>query len=183
MTNQQDLQTNVAALTAKKQALSSRLVKLAETIAQQDTHATQLLDKQTDGHWSLDANAHELVYSVDAATKAVLPYTYTQLTPYLETIMEQLPTLTNAVDSSQTITVIPAAYTIDKEAPYNFKIADTKGVDIYISPANDNHYHVAGYIEYVENNKPYYRIRNAKRPIPLERLQDTIALIVVTLNA
>lgn len=182
MSNQQDLQTTIATLTAKKQALSSRLLALAEIITQQDAHAAQLLDKQTDDHWSLDTNAHELVYSVNASTKATVPYTYTQLTPYLETIMAQLPTLTNAVNSSQTITVIPTTYTVDKEAPYNFKIANIKGVDIYISQANDNHYHVAGYVKYIENNKPYYRIRDTKRPIPLERLQDTIARIVITLN-
>ena len=182
MLDQQDIQTAIATLTAEKQELSTRLTYLAESIARQDAYATQLLDKQTDGYWSLDANTHELVYSIAAAPKATVPYTYTQLTPYLETIMAQLPTLTNAVNSSQTITVIPAAYTVDKEAPYNFKMADVRGVDIHISPSNDNHYHVAGYAKYIENNKPYYRIRDTKRPIPLERLQDTIARIVVTLN-
>lgn len=182
MTNQQDLQTAIDTRTAEKQALSTRLVELAESIIQQDTHAAQLLKNQTDDYWSLDASAHELVYSVNASTKATVPYTYTQLTPYLETIMRQLLTLTNAVDSSQTITVIPAAYTVDKETPYNFKIADIKGVDIYISQTNDNRYHVAGYIEYNDTNEHYYRIRDTKKPIPLERLQDTIALIIIALN-
>lgn len=177
MTNRQDPQTAIATLTAEKQELSARLAHLAESIAQQDEHTTQLLEKQTDPHWSLDKNRHELVYDDKVSAKVALDYTYTQLTPYLEQIMAQTPIVAKAIDRTYPISVTPT----DMEL-YVFEIADIKGVTINISPAGDNSYRVLGYVDYDLGDKYYHHRISTKKPIPFEQLQDTIARIVVTLN-
>lgn len=177
MTDYQNPQTAIDALTAEKQELSTRLMHLAESIARMDEHAVHLLDKQTDPHWSLDKDKHELVYDDKTSAKIALPYTYTQLTPYFETIMKQIPIVAKAINSAHTISVTPT----DTEL-YVFGIADIKGVTIHISPAGDNSYRVLGYVDYDLNDKYYHHRVSTKKPVPLEQLQDTIARIVVTLN-
>lgn len=177
MTNQQDPQTTIDTLTAEKQELSARLMHLAESIARLDANAAQLLEKQTDPHWSLDKSKHELVYDDKVSAKIALDYTYEQLRPYLETIMKQTPIVAKTIDRTYPISVTPT----DAEL-YVFEIADIKGVTINISPAGDNSYRVLGYIDYDLGDKYYHHRVSTKKPIPLKQLQDTIARIVVTLN-
>lgn len=177
MPNQRDPQTTIDALTAEKQELSTRLAHLAESIARLDVNAAQLLEKQTDPHWSLDKDKHGLVYDDKVSAKVALDYTYTQLTPYLEQIMAQTPIVAKAIDRTYPISVTPT----DTEL-YVFEIANIKGVTINISPTDDNSYRVLGYIDYDLGDKYYHHRVSTKKPIPLERLQDTIARIVVTLN-
>lgn len=177
MPNQQDPQTTIDALTAEKQEISARLAHLAASIARLDANAAQLLEKQTDPHWSLDKDEHKLVYDNEVSAKVALDYTYEQLKPYFETIMAQTPIIAKAIDRTYPIAVTPT----DTER-YVFEIADIKGVTIHISPVGDNSYHIFGYVDYELDDKYCHHRLSTKRPVPLEQLQDTIARIVVTLN-
>lgn len=177
MSNYQDPRTAIDTLTAEKQDLSERLMKLVESIARLDEHAAQLLEKQTNPCWSLDKNKHELAYDDKTSAKVALPYTYEQLKPYLETIMTQTLIIAKVIDRTYPIVVTPT----DTEL-YVFEIADIKGVTIHISPVGDNSYRVLGYVDYDLGDKYYHHRLSTKRPVPLEQLQDTIARIVVTLN-